>query len=375
MNTPNATSTTIYFTALSLAAAVLLAGCERQRASGPESITAGGEASAPAPAPASDDAAVIFEALPPHLEYRVANTADTLAPPGADVPRGVISRLKLWPPEQTTLSVCFFRGDSALRGRIASVATRWLEQPVGVSLDFGAPPNYRSCVASGNDQIRIGFQYNGYWSLVGQDSYVNASQMEESMNFQGFLVRPPAEQEFMRVVLHEFGHALGFEHEHQHPWAQCDFNMPYIYSYLAGPPNYWSHEVVDFNMKPLAADNLVLRPVDVKSIMLYSFPVNYYLSGANSQCFSAGNYVLSTGDTQLLAEVYPVNRQQQQTAHRSLVSGYLSSIEGISTSEGARMSALTTLTKFTRRKLPSGALERIPRSHLPQELRDVQPMQ
>jgi hypothetical protein len=365
----NIANSTIYIAALTLG--TMLIACEQRSTEAPSSA----EAIAAPPSTGDDDAAVIFEALPPHLEYRVASTAGTLAPPGSEVPRGVIAQLKLWPPEVTTLSVCFFRGDSALRGRIASVAKNWLQQPVGIALDFGAPPNYRSCVSSGDDQIRIGFQYTGYWSLVGQDSYVDASQMEESMNFQGFLVRPPDGREFTRVVLHEFGHALGFEHEHQHPWAQCDFDMPYIYAYLAGPPNYWSHEVVDFNMKPLAADNLILRQVDVRSIMLYSFPMKYYLSGRNSQCFSEGNFTLSPGDAQLLAEVYPVNRQQQQAAHRSLVSGYVSALEATAATEGARLSALTTLTKFTRRRLPSGTLQKIPRNHLPQELRDVQPMQ
>src|SRR5262245_59170784 len=60
----------------------------------------------------------VFEALPPHLEFRLAGDAEDLAPAGADVARGLIGALRMWPPETTTLSVCFFRGGNALRGRI-----------------------------------------------------------------------------------------------------------------------------------------------------------------------------------------------------------------------------------------------------------------
>ena len=43
---------------------------------------------------------------------------------------------------------------------------------------------------------------------------------EASMNFERFNQQLP--DDFRGVILHEFGHALGFEHEHQHPTQGCD---------------------------------------------------------------------------------------------------------------------------------------------------------
>jgi hypothetical protein len=79
-------------------------------------------------------------------------------------------------------------------------------------------------------------------------------------------------------VLHEFGHALGFDHEHQIPLSACqtDFRWdndpgyvetrdadgefvpddrgrnPGLYTAFEGPPNNWSKETDDFNLKELA---------------------------------------------------------------------------------------------------------------------------
>ena len=61
--------------------------------------------------------------------------------------------------------------------------------------------------------------------MVGNDSIdptiVGAG--EASMNFGGFAQGPPPGWE--ATVLHEFGHALGFQHEHQLPVGGCDLEF------------------------------------------------------------------------------------------------------------------------------------------------------
>ena len=73
------------------------------------------------------------------------------------------------------------------------------------------------------------------------------------MNFSGFDIAPPPDSEFARIVIHEFGHALGLEHEHQSPFSSCEneFKWDVIYATLASPPNNWPKERVDFNMRAL----------------------------------------------------------------------------------------------------------------------------
>jgi len=59
------------------------------------------------------------------------------------------------------------------------------------------------------------------------------------MNF-GWFDDNTSDSEFSRTVIHEFGHALGMIHEHQHPLAAIPWDKDKVYTYYAGYPNYWS---------------------------------------------------------------------------------------------------------------------------------------
>jgi hypothetical protein len=135
--------------------------------------------------------------------------------------------------------------------------------------------------------------------------------------------------------LHEFGHAIGFEHEHQNALVPCDFRFedepgyvpttdsfgqfmpdphgkrPGLYTLLGGPPNNWPKAVVDFNLRPLPDSSAYLTGTfDKDSIMKYFFPEWMFIAGASSSCFSSEeNLTLSAGDKQGAAKLYP--REQQ----------------------------------------------------------------
>src|SRR5215469_11138942 len=44
------------------------------------------------------------------------------------------------------------------------------------------------------------------------------------------------------TALHELGHVLGMEHEHQNPFAGIKWNEAAVYASLGGPPNNWSRQ-------------------------------------------------------------------------------------------------------------------------------------
>ena len=67
------------------------------------------------------------------------------------------------------------------------------------------------------------------------------------MNF-GWLRPGTPLEEYMRVVLHEFGHALGLIHERQNPSGGIQWNKPVVYRYYQGPPNFWVPQQVDINL-------------------------------------------------------------------------------------------------------------------------------
>jgi hypothetical protein len=263
----------------------------------------------PAFAQQAEVATPIFEGLPPHLSARVIRQEETVLPPGSGQQlRAVYESLKRWDPG-STLRVCFMSGRQDLRARIAAAADEWTKWG-NLKIDFGNKQDPYLCRGPAIYEIRVGFGYRGYWSLVGKDSVNLADQHEQSMNFEGYDIVPPNEPEFSRVVFHEFGHALGFHHEHQNPASTCeeDFDWPKIYARLAGPPNNWSEETVNFNLRRLVNDGRfkVVGQFDTKSIMLYRFDAWMYKSGAASLCYSAQhNFILSADDKAAMLDAYP----------------------------------------------------------------------
>ncbi|WP_457663753.1 hypothetical protein [Sinorhizobium medicae] len=263
---------------------------------------------------AAADYPFVIEQLPQHLEGRILEQSAALQVTSVgSVDEYFVSKLKLW-DTSTPIRVCFFGGSSQLRSRIAKIASQWGEAGGYVPFDFGSIDAPQSC-GNGRFQIRVGYEYKGYWSTVGRDSEDLAAQSEQSMNFALFNINPPPEPEFSRVVLHEFGHAIGLQHEHQSYKAPCvnEFDWDAIYNYLQGPPNYWSTEQIDHNLKPRpSGDNNEASTFDVTSIMLYSFPKNFYKSGVSAQCYTSGNSKLSDFDKDFVKKYYPANVEQAQ---------------------------------------------------------------
>lgn len=191
-----------------------------------------------------------------------------------------------------TLGVYFMDGSSTQKARVKAHALRWT-QFANIKFDFTA--------SKAAAQIRISFVADsGSWSYIGTDC-LGIAKTKPTMNF-GWLRDDTDEVEYERVVVHEFGHALGAIHEHQNPKGGIQWNLPAVYAYFSGPPNNWSKDEIDSNViAKYSVDQLNASKYDPDSIMLYQFD-GALIKGGKPTKF---NTKLSTGDKRFIKRQYP----------------------------------------------------------------------
>lgn len=211
------------------------------------------------------------------------------------------------------IHVCFYGGNTSLRMRILVVAAEWFQH---ANLQFD-PTKLRDCSPGDTSEIRIGFSEPGYWSYIGTDSldpYLVRNNLA-SMNFAGFDFQPIDEPRFTAVVLHEFGHALGFHHEHQSPGTACDAEYDWDKLYAWYDAQYrWPKKMVDDNVRQLLTDVSAYEwsTRDSKSIMVYKSDVRFLLKGQTSKCNFQENIALSDFDREGARRSYPAAGAPQQ---------------------------------------------------------------
>lgn len=194
----------------------------------------------------------------------------------------------------STLGVRFLEGDPALQARVEERAHEW-EQHANIRFDFGDHDDA---------QIRVAFAQDGSsWSAVGTDCLVADwfPSDQPTMNF-GWLTPNSADDELSRVVLHEFGHALGCIHEHSSPVAKIPWDKPAVYRYYAA--RGWSKGLVDHNVFRRYSRNITqfTEKHDPMSIMQYPVPRELTKGGEFEIRL---NTQLSEDDKSFMAELYP----------------------------------------------------------------------
>jgi hypothetical protein len=210
------------------------------------------------------------------------------------VARMAVITSKKW-PMGAVLKCRFLDGSRKMRKKVEAVAHQW-EQYANIKFKF---------IASGPAEIRISFfADSGSWSAVGRDA-LNHQYFplhQPTMNY-GWLRNDTSDDEYSRVVLHEFGHALGCIHEHQSPTFTRVWNKKAVLKYFQGPPNYWTPADIQFNvLGKYSPQGLAATKFDPKSIMLYSFDGALFADGLGP---TNSNTKLSQSDMTMIQEMYP----------------------------------------------------------------------
>lgn len=252
----------------------------------------------------------------------------------------IVPSLNRWTPGGV-VRVAFNGGNPDLHSKIEAAAQEWTKPGIAnLQLQFrDASGQFNSWGAQDINykaEIRIAFatgnQAGGFWSHVGKDSIdqsLSGGQPgEASMNFDSFDQKLPPD--WRAIVIHEFGHAIGFQHEHQNPIGGCDFRFeddpgyvqtkdaagwfttdangrrPGLYTYLGGKSNFWPRNKVDFNLRAIPVSSAYLvGTFDKTSIMKYFFGAFMFIKGDKSPCFTATeNLVLSDQDKVGAHEAY-----------------------------------------------------------------------
>ena len=201
-----------------------------------------------------------------------------------------LARYKLWEPPGQILRLRFLDGDKELHRRVEAHARKWLEY-ANLRFEFG---NYPDAV------IRITFTGPWYESLIGTDA-ANCPDPEPTMALGGFTARTD-DLEMQRVVLHEFGHALGCVHEQASPSVNIPWDEEKVYAYYA-KHNGWDKETTYWNVLKRYSQSEVKATLqhDPQSIMQYAVPKE--LTKGN---FEIGwNTTLSETDKTFIKTMYP----------------------------------------------------------------------
>jgi hypothetical protein len=188
----------------------------------------------------------------------------------------------------------FLDGSKTQRRKVEAKARLW-EKHANVAIVFGDDPDA---------EVRISFQADsGSWSALGQECLITSyfPKYQPTMNF-GWLQDDTDAEEYERVVVHEFGHALGCIHEHQSPSVKLRWKKSAVYAAFSGPPNYWSKRDIDSNiLEKYSPEGLSFTRFDERSIMLYQFDGSLFTDGKGTPV----NTKLSATDKQMIARMYP----------------------------------------------------------------------
>jgi hypothetical protein len=205
--------------------------------------------------------------------------------------RAALVKAARWNPGDV-ITVCFLDGDSGLQERVRAAAKKWVGDDMA---------NLRFSFQKKTDAlIRISFNLRGSWSTIGTTCR-NVDKSRPTMNF-GWLTPASSDKEMRRVVLHEFGHALGLIHEHQSPAGGIDWNREQVKADLSGPSHYWTAKQIQTNMFNVSKKSETnFTKFDKDSIMLYPIPARWTNDGFSSVL----NTKLSPSDIRFIRKQYP----------------------------------------------------------------------
>jgi hypothetical protein len=219
--------------------------------------------------------------LPQEYWIRAANNATAINPlnhspsermgaamPGfAEAPMRLAVRVtRYWGNTGVHLTVGFLDSPPlALPKKIASHMNAWNKSANATFSLSSTDPDVRIA------RIENDPENDGYWSYVGTE-IKEIPAGEPTMNLEAFTMKTP-DSEFHRVVRHETGHTLGFEHEHMRRELVQLIDVQKAIAFFAQDQHWSEAEVRDQVLTPIEVQSIRgTAHADPHSIMCYEIP-------------------------------------------------------------------------------------------------------
>lgn len=169
--------------------------------------------------------------------------------------------------------------------------------------------------------IRIRINQDVANSRIGRDAW-SVPGNRPTMNLSKILVTAPEDLMLLKYrILHEFGHALSFVHEHQSPEGSCEKELqweepcdywshrkwekkegwlgvqyvpsgtheacsPGVYRFFGSEPTNWSRPKTDSQLRSENSVAYGVSPIDDRSVMTYFLPRFLFVNGTKPSCFA-----------------------------------------------------------------------------------------
>lgn len=272
-----------------------------QQAASPDAVLVAGDdpdffpeiAPDPAPEEADNLARMIF-ALRADLKAKAA-------PLSASTFGIILNRAAGW-PANVPIRVCFRDGTPALQREVAVVANDWNFPGTPLKLDFGNLAAPRQCPVSALD-ISVSLTSGVSQSPIGPKS-------QNGVMLLGVAGVDPKTVKFRRIVLHEFGHALGLLHEMRHTEQNCwsEFDLPKLKAFYFTEYKISDEARIKADIGRLDAAvmnaSLFTPGYDRTSVMMYMFPADVFNKKDGSPCFAKTADHLSSRDKDTVRLAY-----------------------------------------------------------------------
>lgn len=209
--------------------------------------------------------------------------------------RSIGAHTKYWATGRT-LKIAINRWDDDLFNTVKNAINQWAPY---VNL------NFEFVDLSDNDELFEGdiridlspFYDKVAFSRIGTDALTTpANEVTMGLGINS------TDENYSAVVIHEFGHALGRLHEHQHPDADIPWDREKVYEALQRNHGM-SRATVDATLFPLPRDNnATYAPYDRHSVMHYQVTNDATLGDWEQ----LQNKHLSEGDIAFARRAYPL---------------------------------------------------------------------